>query len=167
MFYGRAGHLDEFCFRYKRIEKRHFEYARNSYRDEFFDFLPRSYYHALPHTSSHALSSFSHGPNHHSYGFGSRENSFVHRCFGYDPRPYCGDRTPCRPGFPAGWFHTYFEPRHLDGPRFPCRHSRPTHSNSDMQRTMKTSSGRMVKCWITKIYLTNLSTESSTFPYPM
>jgi hypothetical protein len=48
-----------------------FEYARNSYRDEFFDFLPHSYSHALPHTSSHALSRFSHGPNHHSYGFGS------------------------------------------------------------------------------------------------
>jgi hypothetical protein len=30
MFCGRAGHLDEFCFRRKRIEKRHFEYAKNS-----------------------------------------------------------------------------------------------------------------------------------------
>jgi hypothetical protein len=38
MFYGRAGHLDEFCFQRKRIEKRRFEYARNSYRDEFFHF---------------------------------------------------------------------------------------------------------------------------------
>jgi hypothetical protein len=28
MFYGRADHLDEFCFRHKRIERRHFEYAR-------------------------------------------------------------------------------------------------------------------------------------------
>jgi hypothetical protein len=27
MFYGCAGHLDEFCFRRKRIEKRHYEYA--------------------------------------------------------------------------------------------------------------------------------------------
>jgi hypothetical protein len=31
------------------------------------------------------------------------------------------------------------------------------------KKTMKTSSGRMVKCWITKIYLTNPSTELSTF----
>jgi hypothetical protein len=38
IFCGRAGHLDEFCFRRKRIEKRHFEYARNSYHDEFSDF---------------------------------------------------------------------------------------------------------------------------------
>jgi hypothetical protein len=39
MFCGRAGHLDEFCFCYKRIEKRCFEYSRNSYRDEFFLFF--------------------------------------------------------------------------------------------------------------------------------
>jgi hypothetical protein len=69
MFCGRAGHLNEFCFRRKRIEKSHFEYARNSYRDEFLDFLPRSYSRALPHTSSRALSHFSHGSNHRSYGF--------------------------------------------------------------------------------------------------
>jgi hypothetical protein len=34
MFCGRADHLDEFCFRRKRIERRHVEYARYSYRDE-------------------------------------------------------------------------------------------------------------------------------------
>jgi hypothetical protein len=28
MFHGRAGHLDEFCFRQKRIERRRVEYAR-------------------------------------------------------------------------------------------------------------------------------------------
>jgi hypothetical protein len=71
IFCGRAGHLDEFYFCRKRIKKRRFEYARNSYRDEFFDFLPRSYSSALSRTSSHALSPFSHEPNHHSYGFGS------------------------------------------------------------------------------------------------
>jgi hypothetical protein len=71
MFCGRTGHLDEFCFRCKRIEKRHFEYARNSYRDEFFDFLPRSYSRVSHRTSSRALSHFSHGPNHRSYDFGS------------------------------------------------------------------------------------------------
>jgi hypothetical protein len=38
MFCGCAGHLDEFCFRRKRIERRHVEYARDSYRDEFIDF---------------------------------------------------------------------------------------------------------------------------------
>jgi hypothetical protein len=63
MFYGRAGHLDEFCFCHKRIEKRRFDYARNSYHYEFIDFLSR--------TSSRASPHFFHGPNHHSYGFGS------------------------------------------------------------------------------------------------
>jgi hypothetical protein len=36
-----------------------------------------------------------------------------------------------------------------------------------MQRTVKTSYGRMVKCWIPKIYLTNPSTEPSTISRPM
>jgi hypothetical protein len=112
IFYGRAGHLDEFCFCRKRIEKRHFEYARNSYRDEFHDILPHSYSHASPR----ALSGFSHGPNHRSYGFGSRENNFVLRCFGYSPRPHHGDRFLRSPGFPSGGSHTHFEPRYLDGP---------------------------------------------------
>jgi hypothetical protein len=71
IFCGRAGYLDEFCFRCKRIEKRHFEYARNSYHDDFFDFLPHCYPRASPCTSSHALSHFSYGLNHLSYGFGS------------------------------------------------------------------------------------------------
>jgi hypothetical protein len=69
--YGRAGHLDEFCFRRKRIEKGFFEYSRNSYHDELFDFLPRSYSRALPRTHARALPQFSHGSNHRSYGFGS------------------------------------------------------------------------------------------------
>jgi hypothetical protein len=43
MFYGRAGHLDEFCFRWKRIERRYLEYARDSYRDDLFDVPPQSY----------------------------------------------------------------------------------------------------------------------------
>jgi hypothetical protein len=30
MFCGRVGHLDEFCFRRKRIEKMRFDFARNS-----------------------------------------------------------------------------------------------------------------------------------------
>jgi hypothetical protein len=70
MLCGCSSHLDEFCFNRKRIEKRRFDYATNSYHDEFSNFLPRSYSCALPRTSSHASSRFSHGPNHHSYGFG-------------------------------------------------------------------------------------------------
>jgi hypothetical protein len=69
MFCGHAGHLDEFCFRRKRIEKMHFDYARNSYHNEFTDFLPHSYSRALPRTPSHALSHSFHGLNHHSYNF--------------------------------------------------------------------------------------------------
>jgi hypothetical protein len=90
MFCGRADHLDEFCFRRKRIESRHVEYTRDSYHDEFFDVPPqsysriphRSYFHAssrfysraLPHTFSRALPQFVHEPNNRSYGFGPREN---------------------------------------------------------------------------------------------
>jgi hypothetical protein len=38
IFYGRGDHLNEFCFRCKRMEKRHVNYARNSYHDEFINF---------------------------------------------------------------------------------------------------------------------------------
>jgi hypothetical protein len=148
MFCGRAGHLDEFCFRRKRIERKRFDYARNSYHDEFYYFLSRSFSHALPCTSSHALPQFAHGPNHHSYGFGSRENHFEPRCFGYGPRPHCGDHFLRRPVFPTGGSHTHFELRHLDGPCFPHHGSRPTQSSGDVLKIMKTYSGRMVKWWI-------------------
>jgi hypothetical protein len=60
MFYGCASHLDVFYFRRKRIEKRHFDYARSSYYDEFSNFPPRSFSSALPRTSSRALFHFSH-----------------------------------------------------------------------------------------------------------
>jgi hypothetical protein len=43
----------------------------------------------------------------------------------------------------------------------------PLWPSGEVQRIVKTSSGRMVKCWIPKIYLTNPSTESSTFSHPM
>jgi hypothetical protein len=171
MFCGRAGHLDEFCFRWKRIERRRVEYARDSYCDEFIDFPPRSYSHvpprfyscASPRTFSRALPQFAHGSNHRSYGLGPRENRFEPRCFGYGPRLHRGDRFPCRPGFPTGGSLPHFEPRHLNGPHFPHCGSRPTRPSGEVQMTMKTSSGRMVKCWIPKIYLTNPSTEPSTF----
>jgi hypothetical protein len=154
MFYGRAGHLDEFCFRCKRIEKMHFDYARNSYYDVFIDFPPHSYSHvpprfysrSLPRTSSRVFPQFSYGSNHRSYGFGSRENRFEPRCFGYGTHPQRGDRFPCRPGFPTGGSNTHFEPRHLDGPYFSHRGLRPTRPSGEVQRTVKTSSGRMIKC---------------------
>jgi hypothetical protein len=175
MFCGCAGHFDEFCFRRKRIERRCVDYARNSYRDDFIDLPPRSYSHipphsysrASPHTFLRALSHFSHGPNHRSYGFGSRENRFEPRRFGYDPRPHRGDHFPRRTDFPAGGSYTHLEPRHLDDPRFLHRGSCPTRQSGEVQRTVKTFSGRMFKCWIPKIYLTNPSTESSTFSHPM
>jgi hypothetical protein len=175
MFRGRTGHLNEFCFRHKRIERRRVEYARNSYRDEFIDFSPHSYSHvpprfysrASPCTSSRAFPQFSYGPNHHSYGFGSRENHFEPRHFGCGPRSHCGDRFPRRPDFPVGGSYTHFESRHLDDPRELHRGSCPTRPSGEVQRTMKTSSGRMVKCWISKIYLTNSSTEPSTFSQPV
>jgi hypothetical protein len=69
--------------------------------------------------------------------------------------------------FPTRGFYTRFEPRHMDGPRFPCRGSCPTSSNGEVQKTVKTSLGRMVKCWIPKFYLTNLSTEPSSSSRPM
>jgi hypothetical protein len=137
MFYGRAGHVDEFCFHRKRIEKRHFDYARNSYCNEFIDFLSRSY--------SRAPSHFFHGPNHRSYGFGSRENSFMPRRLGYGPRSHRGDRFPGRHGFSVGGSYTRFEPRHLDGAHFLDHGSHPTNSNAEVQKTMKSSSGHMVK----------------------
>jgi hypothetical protein len=175
MFCGRAGHLDEFCFQRKRIERRRIEYGRNSYRDEFIDFPPHSYSHvpsrfysrASPCTSSPAFSQFSYGPNHRSYGFGPRENCLEFRRFGYGPHSHRGDRFPRRPSFPVGGSYAHFELRHLDGPYFPSRGSRPTQPSGEVQTTVKTSSGRMVKCCIPKIYLTHPSTKPSTFSHPV
>jgi hypothetical protein len=148
MFCGRAGHLDEFCFWQKRIERKRVEYARNSYRNKFLNFPPRSYSHvpprsyscasphtfsrALPRTSSCASPQFAHGPNHRSYDFGPQENRFEPRRFGYALRPCRGDRFPCKLGFHAGGSFTYFEPRHLDGPRFPHHGSRPTRPSGEV-----------------------------------
>jgi hypothetical protein len=159
MFCGRADQLDEFCFCCKRIEKMRFDYTRNSYHNEFIDFLSISY--------SHAPSRFFHRPNHRSYGFGSRENNFVPRRFGHDPCSHRGDHFPRRPGFLTGGSYAHFDPKHLDDPHFSHHGSRPIGSSDEVQRTVKTSSGCMFKYWIPKIYLTNPSTESSTFSSPM
>jgi hypothetical protein len=91
----------------------------------------------------------------------------VPRHFGYDPHPHCGDHFLRRHSFPAGESYTRFESRHLDGPRFPHHSSRPTGSKGEVQKTVKTSSGCVVKCCISKIYLTNFSTEPSTFSHPI
>jgi hypothetical protein len=123
-----------------------FDYARNSFRDEFSDFPPRSFSHALSHTSSRALPQFAHGPNHCSYDFSSRENRFEPRRFGYDSRLHRGDRFPRIHVFPAGGFHTHFEPRHLYGPHFLRRGSHPTVSSGEVLKTMKICFGCMVKC---------------------
>jgi hypothetical protein len=47
--------------------------------------------------------------------------------------------------FPTGGSYTRFEPRHLDDPCFPRHDSCPTSSNGEVQKTVKTSSGHMVK----------------------
>jgi hypothetical protein len=91
----------------------------------------------------------------------------VPRHFGYGPCPHRGDRFPRRHGFPTEGSYTHFEPRHFDGPHFPYRSSRPTGSNGEVEKTVKTISGRMVKCWIPKIYLTNPSTKPSALSHPM
>jgi hypothetical protein len=124
---------------------RRFDYVRNSYRDEFSNFPPRSYSRTLPRTSSHALSRFSHKSYHLSYSFGSRENSSMHRRFDYGPRPHHDDRFLRRLGFSGGGSHTHFEPRYLDGSRFFRRGSHPTRPNGEVQSTVKTFSGCMDK----------------------
>jgi hypothetical protein len=126
---------------------------------------PRTFSRALP--CSGALPQFAHRPNHLSYDFAPRENRFEPRRFNYGSRPHRGDRFPRRTGFPAGGSFPHFELRHLDGLRFPHRGSHPTRPSGEVQRTVKISSGRMVKCWISKIYLTNPSTEPSTFSCPV
>jgi hypothetical protein len=135
------------------------DYARNSYHDEFIDFSP--------HFSSRASSRFSHETNHRSYDFGSRESGPVLGRFDVDPRSHRGVHPPCRYGFPTRGAYSHFEPSRFDGPRFPHRGSCPTRSNGEVQRIVKTYSSHMVKCWISKIFLTNSSTELSTFSHSM
>jgi hypothetical protein len=91
----------------------------------------------------------------------------VPRDFGVDPRSHCGVCPPRRHDFSARGVYSHLEPSHFDGPFFPHRGSCPTRSNGEEQRIVKTSSSRMVKCWIPKIFLTNPSTEQSTFSHSM
>jgi hypothetical protein len=91
----------------------------------------------------------------------------VSRRFGYGPRSHRGDCPPRRHGFPVEGSYTRFEPRHLDSPRFLHHGSRPARSTGEVQKTVNTSSGHMVKCWIPKFYLTNHSTEPSTSSHPV
>jgi hypothetical protein len=105
------------------------DYARNSYRDEFTDFLPYFSYYAPSH--------FSHGPNHRSYGFGSRESGLVPRYFGINPRSHHGVHPLHRHGFPARGVYSHFEMSRFDGPCFLHRGSCPTHSNGEIHRIVR------------------------------
>jgi hypothetical protein len=91
----------------------------------------------------------------------------VPRRFGYGLCPHCGDRLLCRHDFPAGGSYTHFETIHLDDPHFPRHGSLPTGLNGEVQKTVKTSSSHMVKCWIPMFYLTNPSIEPSTSSHSM
>jgi hypothetical protein len=91
----------------------------------------------------------------------------VPRRFGYGTRPQLGDRFPRRPHFPARGSYTHFEPNTWMIHVFPHRGSCPTGSNDEVLKTVKTSSGCMVKCWIPMIYITKPNTEPSTSSRPM
>jgi hypothetical protein len=66
--------------------------------------------------------------------------------FGVDPHSHHGVHPPRRHGFPTRGVYSHFESSCFDGPRFPRRGSHPTHSNGEVQRLVKTSSGHMAKC---------------------
>jgi hypothetical protein len=80
---------------------------------------------------------------------------------------HCGDRFLRRPGFPTVGPYTHFELRHLDGACFSHHDLHLTRPNGEVKRNVRTPLGRIVKCWISKIYLTRPSTEPSTFSRPM
>jgi hypothetical protein len=69
----------------------------------------------------------------------------VPRCYGHSPCSHHDDCLLRRHYFSAGGSYTRFEPRHLDGQHFPCRGPRPIGSNGELQKTVKTSLGHMVK----------------------
>jgi hypothetical protein len=83
----------------------------------------------------------------------------VARSFGVDPRSHRGVHPLHRHGFPARGVYFHFELGRFDGPRFP--------HHGEVQMIVNIFLGPMVKCWIPKIFLTNHSTESSTFSHSM
>jgi hypothetical protein len=89
----------------------------------------------------------------------------VPRCLGVDPRSHHGVHPPRRHGFSTRGVYSHLESSHFDGPCFPCHGSHLTGSNGEVQRTVNTFLGHMVKCWIPKIFLTNPSTEPLTFSH--
>jgi hypothetical protein len=95
------------------------------------------------------------------------ESGLVPGCFGVDPLSHHGVCPPRRHGLPVRGVYSHFEPSRFDDPLFPHRGSCPTRSNGEVERIVTTSLGQMVKCWIPKIFLTNPSTEPSTFSHPM
>jgi hypothetical protein len=74
------------------------------------------------------------------------ESGIVPRRFYVNPRFHRGVRPMRRHGFSARGVYSHFEPSCFDGPCFPRCGSCPTRSNGEIQRIVKTSSGRMVKC---------------------
>ena len=157
--------------RRKRLERSQKEYLRDAYHEDL-DFPPRFASRATPRPNrrSYGYRSIENGhapprPNHRSYDYGPRENGFVSQRFGSDLRSLChGDRYPCRHRYPSDGFYPHFESRRFDCPRFPHHGSHPSCSNGEVRRTVFTSSGRMVQCWIPKTFLTNPSARPSTIP---
>ena len=140
---------------HKRIERKQAELTRDAFYDDFVDFQPRSFSRAYR------------GQGHSSYGFDSQNRGFAQQRFGAPRFPHRGERHSRGFGFHTDDFYPHnsrFESRRFDRPRFPHHGSRPMHSNDNVQRTVMTTTGHMVKCWIPKCFLTNPSTEPSTFP---
>ena len=168
MFCGYAGHLDDFCFRCKRLERWQREYLRNAYHENI-DFSPHFAPCATPRSNHHSDDyrprENGHAPprtNHHSYGYGLRENDFVSQCFSFDPRSlHHGDQYMCRHRYPSDGFYSHHEPRCFDRPCLPHCGSCSPRSSDDVHVATLTSSCCMVKCWIPKVYLTNPTTKPS------
>jgi hypothetical protein len=88
------------------------DYAKNSYHDEFIDFLP--------HISFHVPSHFSQGPDHCPSSYVSRKSGLITGCFGVDLLSHCGVvHLPCRHGFPARSVYSHVEPSRCDSQCFP------------------------------------------------
>jgi hypothetical protein len=125
MFCGCAGHLDEFCFWHKRIERRRVEYAETHIVISLLiSHLVLILMFRLAFTLVIRL-------------------TLLHMLF---LSSLMGDRFLHRPGFPTGGSYTHLELRHLNDPRFSRHGSRPTRPSYEVQRTVKTFSDRMVKC---------------------